>query len=207
MDIEELYDKIAEHFDATRYSLWPAVVDFLQGIDAESRILDVGCGNGKYLSVRKDCEVHACDVCPKLVEIAKKKHTHANVIVANGMALPYFDKTFDVVTSIAVLHHIRSESGRDYFIQELMRVVKPGGKVYITVWATDAAKNKPKWIHVGNGDYHIPWTTKTGEIYMRYYHLYSREELEDIIKRRDLNADVTFESDNWHIEIRKPYKT
>ncbi len=107
--IQSVYESIADHFDSTRYNKWRGVMEFLETISPATKLLDAGCGNGKYLSVRKDCEVYACDTCPSLIMSAAKKHTHANIILANIKSLPYFDNTFDYIICIAVLHHLTTE--------------------------------------------------------------------------------------------------
>ncbi|EPT25059.1 methyltransferase domain-containing protein [Toxoplasma gondii ME49] len=44
-----VYDRIATHFSHTRYKPWPKVRTFLEGLPKYSLVVDVGCGNGKYL--------------------------------------------------------------------------------------------------------------------------------------------------------------
>ena len=45
----QVYDQIADHFSSTRHSAWPRVKRFLDAIPVGSLVLDLGCGNGKYL--------------------------------------------------------------------------------------------------------------------------------------------------------------
>jgi SAM-dependent methyltransferase len=45
--VHEVYDEIAAHFSQTRHSPWPGVQRFLA--TATGSVVDVGCGNGKYL--------------------------------------------------------------------------------------------------------------------------------------------------------------
>ena len=52
--VHEIYDEIADHFSQTRHSTWPGVVKFLNSLEPYSTMLDIGCGNGKYLKVRPD---------------------------------------------------------------------------------------------------------------------------------------------------------
>ena len=50
--VHEVYEKIANHFSETRHKAWPRVEGFVSslGEDGAAQILvDVGCGNGKYL--------------------------------------------------------------------------------------------------------------------------------------------------------------
>ena len=51
--VYEVYDKISEHFSHTRYKPWPLVTEFLNSLPDNSFLLDVGCGNGKYLSINE----------------------------------------------------------------------------------------------------------------------------------------------------------
>ncbi|CBZ56080.1 conserved hypothetical protein [Neospora caninum Liverpool] len=44
-----VYDRIAKHFSHTRYKPWPKVRAFLEDLPRYSLVVDVGCGNGKYL--------------------------------------------------------------------------------------------------------------------------------------------------------------
>ena len=47
--VYDVYEKIAPHFSNTRYKPWPRVEQFLNSLPQGSIVLDVGCGNGKYL--------------------------------------------------------------------------------------------------------------------------------------------------------------
>lgn len=46
--VHQVYEDIASHFSETRHKPWPNVVDFVQGFENGSILVDVGCGNGKY---------------------------------------------------------------------------------------------------------------------------------------------------------------
>ncbi len=204
MNVESVYESIADHFDSTRYNQWKGVMEFLQTISPGTRLLDAGCGNGKYLSVRKDCEVHACDTCHSLINTAAKKHAHAHIILANIKALPYADNTFDNIICIAVLHHLINEEDRLEALSSLLRVVKPGGKIFLTVWATDACK--PKWRRCGEStDYMVPWNHVDGKIYERFYHLFTEQEIVDLIQKIAVAKieTVQFEKNNWQVAISK----
>ncbi|KAF4681051.1 Alkylated DNA repair protein alkB 8, variant 4 [Perkinsus olseni] len=48
----KVYDQIAHHFSHTRYKRWPKVWQFVSGFPVGSIVVDVGCGNGKYLAER-----------------------------------------------------------------------------------------------------------------------------------------------------------
>lgn len=205
--VHDVYDQIASHFDTTRYGLWGGVTKYLESIPPNSHVLDIGTGNGKALGLRKDCIMYACDTCEKLINIAKQKHPHANIIVANGKALPYQSTTFDAVLSVAVLHHLTSQDSRHAFLKEMHRVLKPGGRAFITVWAKDA--KKPKWKPVNNvnndSDFLVPWTDKSGNIFWRYYHLFDQEEIIALVQEQTLFEieKIAKETENWHLTLKK----
>ncbi|RWQ95081.1 hypothetical protein C8Q69DRAFT_402995 [Paecilomyces variotii] len=52
--VHQVYQQIAQHFSATRYKPWPVVERFLKEQTPGSIGLDIGCGNGKYLTVNPD---------------------------------------------------------------------------------------------------------------------------------------------------------
>lgn len=192
-NVHAVYASIAKEFDVTRVALWKGVVMFLESLPSGSTILDLGCGNGKYLGVRKDCEIYGCDACQELVDIAKARYDHANVMVGNGLDLPYDDNMFDAVICVAVLHHVETLENRVKFLREIQRVLKPNGKAYITVWATEA--RKPNWKSIGNSDFLVPWNGKAD----RYYHLYTESEIRDVVSNSGLTIDtIDFEFKNWH---------
>ena len=60
----------------------------------------------------------------------------ADVAVADAFHLPYSSSRLDAVLCIAVLHHISSAARRLRMLEELVRVLKLGGRALVTVWAT-----------------------------------------------------------------------
>ncbi|KAF9608197.1 hypothetical protein IFM89_007819 [Coptis chinensis] len=133
--VHHVYDAIAPHFSSTRFAKWPKVSTFLNSLPEGSLVLDAGCGNGKYLGLNPDCFYVGCDISPSLINIcAGRGH---EVLVADAVILPYRTAFGDAAISIAVLHHLSTESRRRKAIQELIRVVRKGGLVLITVWAVE----------------------------------------------------------------------
>ena len=133
--VHHVYDAIAPHFSSTRFAKWPKVATFLKSLPSGSLVLDAGCGNGKYLGFSPDCFFIGCDISAPLINIcADRGH---EVVVADAVNLPYRTGFGDAAISIAVLHHLSTENRRKKAIQELVRIVKKGGLVLITVWAVE----------------------------------------------------------------------
>ncbi|MDX1990935.1 MAG: class I SAM-dependent methyltransferase [bacterium] len=95
---------------------------------AGKKILDVGAGLGfdscRYL--RMGASVTCFDYSPILSYQGYLNVPEARWIAGTAPVLPFADGTFDVAVANAALHHIRDVPGT---IQEMMRVVKPGGLV------------------------------------------------------------------------------
>lgn len=67
--------------------------------------------------------------------------------VADALRLPYRSASCDAAISIAVLHHLSSDARRRQAIRELLRIVKSGDRILITVWAREQEDPKllGKW--------------------------------------------------------------
>lgn len=72
--VHDVYEEIATHFSDTRYKPWPVVERFLLDLQPGFVGLDVGCGNGKYMSVNPNVCVFASDRSEGLVGIACDRH-------------------------------------------------------------------------------------------------------------------------------------
>ncbi|ODM23609.1 hypothetical protein SI65_01198 [Aspergillus cristatus] len=212
-NVHEVYQQIAEHFSSTRYKPWPIVERFLKELSPGSIGLDVGCGNGKYLTVNKDIFIIASDRSENLVRIAVNHQPHSP-IVADILHLPHLDASFDFAISIAVVHHLSSPDRRIQAIVEILRTLKPasenhpGGKALIYVWALEQKNSRRGWDKGDNQDVMVPWVLKNSsskggssdapKTFHRYYHLYEEFELErDIRQAGGRVLESGYEKDNW----------
>lgn len=139
--VRQVYNKIADHFACTREKPWPNVVKFLMTLQPYSKVLDVGCGSGRYLNVRNDIFMLGCDFSSSLIEVCSKKHKF--LVVGDGLNIPVRSASFDACICIAVIHHYSTRERRETAIKELLRVLVPGGSLLIYVWAEEQSyKNK-----------------------------------------------------------------
>lgn len=209
MAIHDVYNVIASEFDHTRHSVWKSVRAFLDPLDKYSIVADVGCGNGKNAAYRKDLCVVGNDVSTELLQIAHEKHSNkwCDFFSCNGMTLPYAANYFDAVMSIAVVHHLSDAHSRHRIINELIRIVRPGGSVLISVWAMEQdLKSKWKRVHPDKTDFMIPWKSKDGTSVDRFYHLYPEAEVIDLkesLAHHHCTINYHYECDNWFITIKK----
>lgn len=115
-----------------KIDLLDAIVRPELGPLADLSVLDVGCGTGttdRLLAPRVG-NLTGVDISEEMLTKAKANVPDAKYVVYDGDKLPFPDKTFDVVVTICVLHHV-PPSMRFQFVTELARVVRSGGIVAI----------------------------------------------------------------------------
>jgi ubiquinone/menaquinone biosynthesis C-methylase UbiE len=109
------------------------------------RILDLGCGSGTLAIQISDREPQArvtgLDADPEILGRARVKAGSATDITFDeGFSndLPYEDATFDSVVSTLFFHHLSSKARRET-AGELVRVLKPGGRLHVADWDRPAS--------------------------------------------------------------------
>ncbi|MPZ96155.1 MAG: methyltransferase domain-containing protein [Propionibacteriales bacterium] len=98
--------------------------------------LEIGCGTGFFTLNLKLAGViedpHVTDISPGMVEVARRNAEGLGFSIegraADAETLPYDDDTFDLVIGHAVIHHIPDV---ELAFREMLRVLKPGGRVVI----------------------------------------------------------------------------
>lgn len=216
--VHEVYDQIASHFSSTRYKPWPIVERFLSELPDGSIGLDVGCGNGKYLTVNPKIFVIASDRSQNLVHIARRHQPHSS-IVADNLSLPHRPLSLDFAISIAVVHHLSTAARRIDAITAILNVLKPSSRgaklqtpgtpyqyrALIYVWALEQKHSRRGWDEGDDQDIMVPWVMKNrnendngSKTFDRYYHLYRRGELQhDIEAAGGEVIESGYEKDNW----------
>ncbi|MBQ7062926.1 MAG: bifunctional demethylmenaquinone methyltransferase/2-methoxy-6-polyprenyl-1,4-benzoquinol methylase UbiE [Bacteroidales bacterium] len=109
----------------------------------KGRVLDVACGTGDLclLLAKQGCTVTGVDLSEEMLAIAKRKAPQAEYSLADAEHLPFADCVFDAVTcAFGVRNFVHLEQG----LQEMLRVLKPGGTMAILEMATpDSPLIKP----------------------------------------------------------------
>jgi alkylated DNA repair protein alkB family protein 8 len=131
--VKSTYDNIAEDFSSTRYKKWPKVEAFLKDLPSDSLLLDVGCGNGKYLDNPTTYNI-GCDLSLNLLKICKSKGFE--VVLCDMTRLPFRCEVFDNVICIAALHHVISEKRRQKCIEDITQLMTPAeSRLLVQVWS------------------------------------------------------------------------
>lgn len=102
----------------------------IQGI-----VLDVACGTGDMAVslVERGCTVTGVDISEEMLAIARQKAPIVTFMIADAEHLPFPDASFDAVTcAFGVRNFVHLEQG----LSEMLRVLKPGGRMVILELAT-----------------------------------------------------------------------
>jgi len=123
------------------------------GVAAGETVVDIGCGTGNLTRallarLAPEGRVHAVDISPRMIEVARRKVTDARVVWHAGDArqLPLDDASCDRVICYSVWPHFET---REIVAAELVRVLKPGGHLHI--WHL-SARQRINEIHAGAGE-------------------------------------------------------
>ena len=122
----EEYAEFLANWDPNFYGKY---ADTLKPDRPGGKALDVGCGAGQVVArlTEAGCKAYGVDVSEPSIERAKKFCPRCTVY--DGKRLPFDDNFFDSAGALNVLEHVDEPEA---FIQEIVRVVAPGGKVVIS---------------------------------------------------------------------------
>jgi ubiquinone/menaquinone biosynthesis C-methylase UbiE len=135
IQVEVLFNGSA---NAIRRQALPPLSELFAGRDQRRlRLLDVGCGTGRFLDFVKQAwprlPVLGIDLSEAYVAEARRhlrRWCWLDLMVANGEAVPLDDESQDVVTSIFMFHELPPKVRRAVF-RECTRVLKPGGRLVV----------------------------------------------------------------------------
>jgi len=202
------YNLIAEEFSRTRGKIWEETKFLFDSfVMPGDKVLDLGCGNGRYFEIlkEKNIDYYGVDGSEKLIEEARKRFSgtkfqvvdedksssrpFANARVVDAFNLPFPSNFFDKIYSIAVFHQIPSQEFRLQILKEAKRVLKPEGILVLTCWKFHQFKEVLLIFKftilrllglskLDFGDIFEPW----GKKIQRYYHCFSQRELVKLVK-------------------------
>jgi alkylated DNA repair protein alkB family protein 8 len=141
-NVHNVYNEIGNHFSETRHSPWPNVENFIKSLPDNSIMLDVGCGNGKYLGINEKIFKFGCDRSEALLQVCQQRNFQ--VFMCDCLSLPIPSDSIDACISIAVIHHLATRERRLRAIKEMIRVLKVNGQALIYVWAKDQQRENKK---------------------------------------------------------------
>ena len=138
----DLYDAEVEFLfggtaDIMRRMSIPPLVESLRG-RSRPRILDVGCGTGRFLkqlaTAVPDARLYGVDLSPYYLRrahaVAGEDAAELSLVAENAEAMPFPDSYFDAVSCVFMFHELPKRARRKV-MSEMARVVRPGGTVVV----------------------------------------------------------------------------
>lgn len=195
------YRITAPEFDQTRQTAWVGwerLLPRLQALPTPLRVLDVGCGNGRFGAFLAENGVsahyHGMDNSPELLAFARQMLASTSLLsvtltesdVVLDHTVPH-GAPYDVVVVFGVLHHVPYSHHRQQFLAHWANQVRSGGIVAFASWrffenerlrarvvAWDSLPNLPHPHEREPGDYVLDW--RRGERAFRYCHYVDDDE-------------------------------
>jgi SAM-dependent methyltransferase len=95
-------------------------------------VLDYGCGTGRWIDFLRDCGLRysGIDVAEEMLALARQQHPDADLRRGGDASLPHPDKHFDLVWSVAVVHHNPYEI-QERIIGEMARTLRDHGALIL----------------------------------------------------------------------------
>lgn len=207
------YNIISSDFSQKRFYMWNEIKPYLKLIKKGDKVLDLGCGNGRLygeleksirLTMRSSHETNTqkpgidylgIDFSKELISIAQNKYPELNFKVADILDTKIWDKlnNFDVVVSLAVLHHFPTSKDHNFILSKIFDCLKPNGIFILSVWNLWQKKFwkmhfkqlgfkikqgfKFKWLEI---PYHVSDGSKIIKTVNRFFYLFTSNELEKL---------------------------
>lgn len=143
---QQFYETVADAFDGTRSSAWAGwekLLPWLEGLPSPLRVLDVGCGNGRFgvFLAQHGLKVHYTGYDNSAALLA---HAHARLreVSLASLVLTHRDSLlqplpeghYDLVGVFGLLHHVPGNAQRLAFVRDLATHVAPGGLLAYASW-------------------------------------------------------------------------
>ena len=221
----QFYQTFGKAFAETRRRIQPGIRRALELIPPSGRWLDLGCGPGtlavEWFRQKHQGEYLGLDFSPQLLDEARQAvqdlsvpglliHFQPADLSAAGWEKAESGQPFDGVLAFAVLHHLPGAGLRRQVLTRVHELLAPGGCFIHSEWQFQhspklMARRQP-WDRIGlkdedmeEGDTLLDWrhalvgqSERSG---LRYVHLFSRPELEDLAAQSGFVVEREFDSD------------
>jgi len=143
------YAGVAETYERVRAPITAAVAPDLAALAelaAGARVLDIGTGTGvaaaAAISAAPGAAVVGVDRSPEMLGVGRRARPGLRMAAAEAIQLPFRDATFDV----ALANFVLAEFARyDTALFELIRVLRPGGKLAASTWSLGEDELSRRW--------------------------------------------------------------
>jgi len=182
------YDAFAKDFADTRTNRvrkWKEIEILKPCIKRLDRVLDLGCGNARLRDYFETKELasgnyYGMDISTELLKIAQNRYSGDHFFKGDmAKNFPFGDENFDVVSGIAAFHHLLNKDDQLHCLNECMRVLKPGGYLFLTNWKLPQKYFWPNILRGRFKNWHVPFGKEKKK---RTYRNITEKELKKLCK-------------------------
>ncbi|MDE0328857.1 MAG: class I SAM-dependent methyltransferase [Anaerolineaceae bacterium] len=180
----KFYREVAQEFDRTRarpWAGWKPLLPHLATLPPQPRVLDVGCGNGRFARYLMDhigaIQYTGVDYSPEMLHMARERLPDAQLIARDLVSEAPPAGPFDLVVCFGFLHHVPGRAQRLELVRALAQALAPGGLLTFVTWRFADFERLSRRIvpwpadladEVENNDFLLDW--KRGAYALRYCH-------------------------------------
>lgn len=218
-------------FDESRGRPWPGwrrVLPRLAGMASPLRVLDVGCGNGRFgrflaRNVNLELRYHGLDFSPALLDAARGAFARMGIlpdalleardVLVDGLP----GGAFDLIAAFGLLHHAPGGETRRALVRSMAERAAPGGLLVFTGWRfyeyerfRERIAPWPEGVAREPGDFVLDWRRgHAANTALRYCHYIDDAEQAALIAASGLEVVETFRADghtgdvNGYVALRR----
>ncbi|MGQ0600687.1 MAG: class I SAM-dependent methyltransferase [Anaerolineales bacterium] len=216
----EFYDTHGDDFAVTRPRLAPGVKRVVGRIPVGSRVLEVGCGDGKVGRRLAERGVHYLGLDSSVAMLARAQSLTENWRLENPqfsnslLSFAYSDllsadrltgQTFHWILAFAIFHHLPGYEARRRVIQTLAAQLEPGGTLVMSNWQLTRSERLRQriapWSAIGlseadmePNDFLLTWK-RGGRRGLRYVHVLAEAEARQLAVAAGLSVVEVFSAD------------
>jgi SAM-dependent methyltransferase len=172
MKLNDVKAFVGHQVHVCRYREAGTLLDWMGGDLRGKRVLDVAGGDGYWAgqAVKRGAEAVSIDLA-RTKMLYGRTLTHAPALVeCDALALPFGDAAFDAILSVCAIEHF-DDGGKS--LDEMSRVLKPGGELLMSADVLSRADEWPKLRDAHKAKYFVK-------------HTYTHESLRELLAARDL---------------------
>lgn len=173
MKLSDVVAFMGHQVHVCRYREAGTLLDWMGGDLSGKRVLDVAGGDGYWAgrARRRGADAVSIDLMRKKMEYGRTLADAPALIECDALKLPFADGSFDAVLSVCAIEHF-DDGGRS--LDEMARVLKPGGEIYMSADVLSRADAWPKLRDAHKAKYHVQ-------------HTYTHESLAGLMDARGLD--------------------
>jgi SAM-dependent methyltransferase len=173
MKLNDVKAFVGHQVHVCRYREAGTLLDWMGEDLRGRRVLDVAGGDGYWAgqAVKRGAEAVSIDLARAKMRYGQTLAHAPSLVECDALALPFGDETFDAILSVCAIEHF-DDGGKS--LDEMSRVLKPGGELLMSADVLSRADEWPKLRDAHKAKYFVK-------------HTYTHESLGELLSARGLD--------------------